>query len=548
MATTTSHSCPTRRTHPSLDARPGRSMQHRVQAVVASVGLSLLAMLTTNLGACSAQSTQPTDRTEHAVQATEPATDKADGTDLADHGCQIVLRSVTRTRDANGQYAETCDADGCHWAWEATIDVATELVRQGASPALLYHRTTDPTWWETPADPIGVGDAGFTRYRVLLAEHVAGPGDSDDMECIPVLHENGGIRLFDHNIVERDFDNYRLESNQGYNLWPRGGICTHRPDTAALVFMAHWVQFVERNDLRAGGRVAIEYDPSRLPDCRATHDGFPAWGIEATIQFLPGGQMETGPVVAFKNDHGRPIDESYPIPFEVAVPEDATEAVLWFHNASGAGNFCDAWDSNYGRNYHFDVKPPRGQDPCAGSLHWLADSQRTEAWCPSYRIDDNVDATHCEFYLNAIDEMLKSHYGIPEYWIEANLAVGPQDGQVLAAGMYVDYFDRGDATQKQAWIEGNEDMPGHWKTGFQYVTTMSPPSGSELDRIDAFAFFLDVHRPNGKVHRLWLSRGGANYHWEDAFGLPTTREYISYGHEEHANQSAPVYDSKWACQ
>jgi len=507
-------------------------------------GATAAAFLVITMAACS---TQSVDRnTDHAVQATAPATGKADGSDQADHNCRIVLRSMERTKDASGQPIQTCDDEGCHWTWEARIDVASDLLLRRI--ALLYHRTSDPVWWEAPAEVMGVGGAGFTRFRVLVTQHVPGPGDDDAIEAIPLLLQDDNDRLFDHNIVEGDLDSYRLEAYSGYRVYTNTKVCSHRPDTAGLIFGSDWSAYDENHDLQAGGKVAIKYDLDRMTQCRGTHNGYPAWLIRATIQFLPGGQTKTSPVMAFRNDRGTPIDEAYPIPFEVDVPQDATEAVVWFHNTAASGGFCEAWDSNYNKNYHFAVLPAKGTDPCENVLLWKGREHEAQPFCPAYQVNENQDAADCALYLDAIQDVQTGHYGIPESWLEATLVARSDQGQVLGAGMYVEALDRSDATQKSTWSFGYADPSGTWHTGFQYVETGYPITGSEERRVTAFAFFADVRRANGTVVRVWQSRGGANYHWDDAFGLPTTRQYIAYGHVEQANQSSQVFENTWSCR
>jgi hypothetical protein len=72
--------------------------------------------------------------------------------------------------------------------------------------------------------------------------------------------------------------------------------------------------------------------------------------------------------------------------------------------------------------------------------------------------------------------------------------------------------------------------------------------GSFRYDVERFAFFLDVRRPSGEVVRLWHSRDGLNYAWDDAFSLPTSTLWIPYGRVEYASEDAAVLDSKAACQ
>lgn len=79
------------------------------------------------------------------------------------------------------------------------------------------------------------------------------------------------------------------------------------------------------------------------------------------------------------------------------------------------------------------------------------------------------------------------------------------------------------------------------------LTTGYRSSPGLNNTVEELAFFADVRRPDGQVVRLWQSRHGANYSWDDAFGLPTTPQPIAYGHTEWANSEAPIYESRNTC-
>jgi hypothetical protein len=44
--------------------------------------------------------------------------------------------------------------------------------------------------------------------------------------------------------------------------------------------------------------------------------------------------------------------------YEIAVPSDARQIEIWFHNFLEIGGRCDAWDSRFGENYSFDAAGP----------------------------------------------------------------------------------------------------------------------------------------------------------------------------------------------
>src|SRR5262245_56018684 len=90
--------------------------------------------------------------------------------------------------------------------------------------------------------------------------------------------------------------------------------------------------------IRPGEPLRIEYDPARLPGCRAERYGQKAWSLSAHLRFHPGRQEQ----VADASGEG----------FEVKVPENTTQIELWFHNSDHTG--CSTWDSRYGQNYWLD--------------------------------------------------------------------------------------------------------------------------------------------------------------------------------------------------
>ncbi|HEV7450896.1 MAG TPA: DUF6209 family protein [Pseudonocardiaceae bacterium] len=109
---------------------------------------------------------------------------------------------------------------------------------------------------------------------------------------------------------------------------------------ATVRFLSDWSQ-QQTGDIRAGEPLQIEYDPQRLPRCRSSRYGQPAWSIAAYLRFHPGGQEQSGRVAPGSD------------PLEVKVPSDATKIEMWFNNTDQTG--CTTWDSRYGQNYWLDT-------------------------------------------------------------------------------------------------------------------------------------------------------------------------------------------------
>jgi hypothetical protein len=123
--------------------------------------------------------------------------------------------------------------------------------------------------------------------------------------------------------------------------------------TALLRFARDYTQTLEGR-LNPGGQLTIEYDPARA---KLTHslNGFPAWGVQAFVRLVPGGEVVEGAAVVFQSSFGRPAKRPLPRPVVVPIPDDATEVQVWFRNWTGADRPAEFWDSNFGQNYRFPV-------------------------------------------------------------------------------------------------------------------------------------------------------------------------------------------------
>ena len=102
--------------------------------------------------------------------------------------------------------------------------------------------------------------------------------------------------------------------------------------------------------VRPGGRLVVEYDPTRLPPVA---DASGASGnIICHLLFHPGGQRHSGRVSKPGVTSGQAVTPRH-APFEVLVPSDATNVEVWFERR-GSG-MPSGWDSRHGQNYSFVV-------------------------------------------------------------------------------------------------------------------------------------------------------------------------------------------------
>ncbi len=126
---------------------------------------------------------------------------------------------------------------------------------------------------------------------------------------------------------------------------------------ATIQFLNDWQQ-AQNGSIERNGRLKIEYDLQRLPHCFTKRHSAEFGEITAYVRFHPRGEVVSGSVVAPVHDRENPpwmIINHKPAPFEAAVPDDATQAEVWFHNFSEVSGRCDAWDSRFGENYWFEV-------------------------------------------------------------------------------------------------------------------------------------------------------------------------------------------------
>lgn len=113
-----------------------------------------------------------------------------------------------------------------------------------------------------------------------------------------------------------------------------------------LFFHADFTQEAS-SALVEGDTVSVIYDESRLPDCRGTTSGNPAWTITGYWQ-LTGkhGAKETGSFTVAG------LNASVAAP-SIPLTVDG-ELSVWFQNNNRWG--CNAYDSNFGDNWRFQVQ------------------------------------------------------------------------------------------------------------------------------------------------------------------------------------------------
>jgi hypothetical protein len=133
--------------------------------------------------------------------------------------------------------------------------------------------------------------------------------------------------------------------------------------TATIRFLGDWHQ-EQYGAIERGRQLKIDYDPERLPRCFINWRGAEFGNIVVYLRFHPRGEIVGSSVIAPVLDRENPpgmVIGHRPAPFELAIPDDATQAEIWFHNFYQTSSRCDAWDSRFAENYWFDIDgaPPR---------------------------------------------------------------------------------------------------------------------------------------------------------------------------------------------
>ncbi len=209
------------------------------------------------------------------------------------------------------------------------------------------------------------------------------------------------------------------------------------PGAPVVEFQAGWRQ-AQHGLLVAGADMVVDFDPWRMTTCRNTHNGFPAWNIMGHARFLPGGETASASVRAFESPSGVPTNTVVRAPWRLPIPAGTTRVEFWFHNTAGAGVQCEAYDSNFGSNYVFDVV-----DHGATAVAWAGD------WGGSF----SRACTH--------QDGLQDPINIDSYvmqracsFVDADVYV-PLDGDVAPAhGVLAQVvFARDDETPVRAWLE-----------------------------------------------------------------------------------------------
>lgn len=128
----------------------------------------------------------------------------------------------------------------------------------------------------------------------------------------------------------------------------------------SISFGRDWTDPVQ-GQLVAGGKLEVNYDMNRFSHLMTNSvDGFPAWGIKAYVMAQPSGQIQERELMDFSDGMGSTHGTPRTTAQSFDIPAGTTSVEVWFKNWTGADSPRESYDSNFGKNYRFDVQQPSG--------------------------------------------------------------------------------------------------------------------------------------------------------------------------------------------
>jgi len=124
--------------------------------------------------------------------------------------------------------------------------------------------------------------------------------------------------------------------------------------------------------LERGKKVRVAYDANRLTACRGDFNGKPGWSITGFWK-VGGGDVHSFEAGGFSPSSG--TDQP------VLALDQSGDLQIWFQNSSRWG--CSAYDSDFGKNYHFAVQPSANEPGWMGNVRSVTSRQTCNGPCES---------------------------------------------------------------------------------------------------------------------------------------------------------------------
>ena len=154
----------------------------------------------------------------------------------------------------------------------------------------------------------------------------------------------------------------------------------------------------------------------------------------------------------------------------------------------------------------------------------------------------NLDAHHCEFYVDGTHGQTFAHAGSYSntlqfyFHVDRESLVEGKDGHILNLAAYV-REPEGDYLVKAKGDKLSLGLAVH-------MPLQVPYSGEVIE----FAFCLDVKRADGSIDRLWLKNGVHNFTIGDIRNFTIWGTSLGAGHEYYVAEDSPLFNQKKACR
>lgn len=182
-------------------------------------------------------------------------------------------------------------------------------------------------------------------------------------------------------------------------------------------------------------------------------------------------------------------------------------------------------------------------------------SVSAQAATEEYEIDRNLNADHCEFYVNGFLD-INGYYLFSWHHIKSFISVNEEDlvakqnGKVLNVGMLAN---------GKTIIMGKKFQPAYYLIETKLLPLENNGTGGYRPgpefKLKTFAYFLDVQRADGNIDRLWLKNGDEDFRWPDVFdnhAKQTVDEEIGRGSafalRNDVKDASPIFNQLKACK
>jgi hypothetical protein len=181
----------------------------------------------------------------------------------------------------------------------------------------------------------------------------------------------------------------------------------------------------------------------------------------------------------------------------------------------------------------------------------------------AYDVNVEREARPCELYVDSLGIGHFRYLESQQQFLDAYLRVNEhelvdlQGDHILTAGAAVEVRSitaalGDDGKPALDMLDFGEKVfaerigPGSYQLRFAFEERSHPQRF--LKELKSVAFFVDVKRDVGRVERLWLRHGGANFTMDAVFGdKPGSEMSIGIGAVRYPPNDSPIYAQKHAC-